>query len=206
MLWRTTTEGLSWREQINADLVQWSIRSETGRSDIRPFIACAKWTKLRPRLNHASLVLAGRGDFTRALGVSPASNCAGGYCAVAGLIRAFCRVLQPQSSGMMPLKALSPSIDFPVEPVMRSTLLRRFRAGTTRASPVARHVLQPSRLPDQAARQPPDLSTIIRVEPSSTDDSRLRGALPGADFHPESHVTQSASGTGRLSGQTIIPA
>jgi hypothetical protein len=24
----------------------------------------------------------------------------------------------------------------------------------------------------------PDLSTIIRVEPSSTDDSRLQGALP----------------------------
>jgi hypothetical protein len=38
--------------------------------------------------------------------------------------------------------------------------------------------LQPSQLPDQAARQLPDLSTIVRVEPSSTDDSRLRGALP----------------------------
>ena len=36
---------------------------------------------------------------------------------------------------------LSPSIDFPVEPVIRSTLLRRFRAGTRRASPVAWHVL-----------------------------------------------------------------
>ena len=41
--------------------------------------------------------------------------------------------------------------------------------------------LQPSQLPDQAARQLPDLSTIIRVEPSSTVDSRLRGALPIAD-------------------------
>src|SRR6478735_4863732 len=30
---------------------------------------------------------------------------------------------------------------FPVEPVIRSTLLRRFRAGTRRVSPVARHVL-----------------------------------------------------------------
>ena len=38
--------------------------------------------------------------------------------------------------------------------------------------------LRPGQLPDQAARQLPDLSTIIRVEPSSTDDSRLRGALP----------------------------
>ena len=38
--------------------------------------------------------------------------------------------------------------------------------------------LQPSQLPDQAARQLPDLSTIIRVESSSTGVSRLRGALP----------------------------
>jgi hypothetical protein len=38
--------------------------------------------------------------------------------------------------------------------------------------------LQPSQLPGQAARQLPDLSTIIRVEPSSTDDSRRQGALP----------------------------
>ena len=40
-----------------------------------------------------------------------------------------------------PSVTLSPSIDVPVEPVIRSTLLRRFRAGTRRASPVARHVL-----------------------------------------------------------------
>ncbi len=39
-----------------------------------------------------------------------------------------------------------------------------------------------SRLPDQAARQLPDLSTTIRVEPSSTGDPRLRGALPEADI------------------------
>ena len=42
--------------------------------------------------------------------------------------------------------------------------------------------LQPSQLPNQAARQLPDQSTTIRVEPSSTDDSRLRGALPLADI------------------------
>ena len=40
--------------------------------------------------------------------------------------------------------------------------------------------LRPSQLPDHAARQLPDLSTTIRVEPS-TDDSRLRGALPETD-------------------------
>ena len=38
--------------------------------------------------------------------------------------------------------------------------------------------LQPGQLPDRAARQLPDLSTIIRVRSSLTDGSRLRGALP----------------------------
>jgi len=42
--------------------------------------------------------------------------------------------------------------------------------------------LQPGRLPVQAARQLPDLSTTIRVEPSSTGDPRLRGALPFSDI------------------------
>src|ERR1700726_2625371 len=40
--------------------------------------------------------------------------------------------------------------------------------------------LQPLRLP-QAARQLPDQSTTLRVDSSSTDDSRLRGALPSPD-------------------------
>src|SRR6202043_3989180 len=42
--------------------------------------------------------------------------------------------------------------------------------------------LRSRQLPSETARQLPDLSTIIRVEPSSTDDSRLQGALPIADF------------------------
>src|SRR5215831_8355216 len=41
--------------------------------------------------------------------------------------------------------------------------------------------LRPGQLPSQVARQLLDLSTIIQVEPSSTDDSRLQGALPGPD-------------------------
>ena len=41
--------------------------------------------------------------------------------------------------------------------------------------------LQPMRLPAQAARQLPDQSTTLRVDSSSTDDSRLRGALPRPD-------------------------
>jgi len=42
--------------------------------------------------------------------------------------------------------------------------------------------LQSRQLPSETARQLPDLSTIIRVEPSSTSDSRLQGALPIADI------------------------
>src|SRR3954470_11503982 len=36
---------------------------------------------------------------------------------------------------------------------------------------------QPSQLPDQTARQLPEQSTTLRVEPSSTGDTRRRGAL-----------------------------
>ena len=36
--------------------------------------------------------------------------------------------------------------------------------------------LQPARLPDQAARQLPDQSTTLRMAPSSTGDTRPRGA------------------------------
>ena len=40
-----------------------------------------------------------------------------------------------------PSATLSPSVHFPVSPVIEPTLLRRFRAGARRASPVARPVL-----------------------------------------------------------------
>src|SRR5262245_36811744 len=54
-----------------------------------------------------------------------------------------------------PAATLSSSADFPVSPVIRPTLLRRFRAGTRRASPVAQHVLVtvPS-LPPRRGEQP----------------------------------------------------
>ena len=42
--------------------------------------------------------------------------------------------------------------------------------------------LQPCQLPSRAARQLPDQSTTLRVESSSTDDPRLRGALPNCDI------------------------
>jgi hypothetical protein len=43
--------------------------------------------------------------------------------------------------------------------------------------------LRPAQLPGQVARrQLPDQSTTLRVEPSSTSDSRLRGARPKSDI------------------------
>jgi len=47
--------------------------------------------------------------------------------------------------------------------------------------------LRSRQLPSETARQLPDLSTIIRVEPSSTDDSRLQGALPSDDISVTIH-------------------
>ena len=55
--------------------------------------------------------------------------------------------------------------------------------------------LQPSRLPSQAARQLPDLSTILRVESSSTGVSRLRGALPDSESRPEERAQRNAGTT-----------
>src|SRR3974377_348396 len=42
--------------------------------------------------------------------------------------------------------------------------------------------LQPARSPARADRQLPDQSTTLRVDSSSTDDPRLRGALPMSDI------------------------
>ena len=55
--------------------------------------------------------------------------------------------------------------------------------------------LRSRQLPSETARQLPDLSTIIRVEPSSTDDSRLQGALPITDIQPLGHMVDDAFGT-----------
>src|SRR3954469_23029286 len=50
----------------------------------------------------------------------------------------------------------------------------RWIAQPPKAAVVTR--LQPSQLPDQTARQLPEQSTTLRVEPSSTGDTRRRGA------------------------------
>src|SRR5216683_1356605 len=54
-------------------------------------------------------------------------------------------------------------------------LLSRLKQPLSRGS-------SPCQLPSRAARQLPDQSTTLRVESSSTDDPRLRGALPKGDM------------------------
>jgi hypothetical protein len=67
---------------------------------------------------------------------------------------------------------------------VRNTVMVLLSASRPQVTFVTR--LQPMRLPAQAARQLPDQSTTLRVDSSSTDDSRLRGALP----LPDSYVAQ----------------
>src|ERR1700730_366673 len=52
--------------------------------------------------------------------------------------------------------------------------------------------LQPMRLPAPAAPPLPDQSTTLRVDSSSTDDSRLRGALPQRDICSAANPPPSA--------------
>ena len=66
-----------------------------------------------------------------------------------------------------PAATVSSSIDFPGSPVIRPTLLRRFRGGTWTASPVARHVLVtvlplPPRRSDAPHRSDFDVSCSLR--------------------------------------------
>ena len=63
--------------------------------------------------------------------------------------------------------------------------------------------LQPCRLPDKAARQLPDLSTTVWVEPSSTGDSRLRGARPSSDISSLTGPIEFASANGETTNQLI---
>src|SRR5712672_3085692 len=81
-----------------------------------------------------------------------------------------------------PAATLSSSADFPVSPVIRPTLLRRFRAGTRRASPVAQHVLVTVlSLPPRQGEQPhrSDFGCSRRLRPhvagSALGDIHFRG-------------------------------
>src|SRR5271166_2506336 len=87
----------------------------------------------------------------------------------------------PASRGLPPMAGESASALSLSRPAQASLTLRP--AGSL-SRPQATFVtrLQPMRLPARAARQLPDQSTTLRVDSSSTDDSRLRGALPTRDF------------------------
>src|SRR5246500_4415187 len=81
-----------------------------------------------------------------------------------------------------PAVTLSSSADFPVSPVIRPTLLRLFRAGTRRASPVAWHVLVtvlslPPRRGEHPYRSVFGCSCGLRppVEGSALGDTHFRG-------------------------------
>ena len=60
--------------------------------------------------------------------------------------------------------------------------MERNRTGDPSQLEVVLTRLQPMRLPAQAARQLSDQSTTLRVDSSSTEDSRRRGALPIPDI------------------------
>src|SRR5208282_4860681 len=61
----------------------------------------------------------------------------------------------------------------------------RVAAGRIALPPMAAFVarLQPGQLPAQTARQLPDPSTLIRVEPSSTRETRRQGARGDSAFY-----------------------
>src|SRR6516164_6986692 len=65
--------------------------------------------------------------------------------------------------------------------------------------------LRSRQLPSETARQLPDLSTIIRVEPSSTDDSRLQGALPSSDEYSDARCYYLAVPDGRHARAAAAP-
>ncbi len=103
----------------------------------------------------------------------------------------MCRLL-PRSRGLPRYVGGSASAPLLSRPAQASLTLRpagllnpllchstRSRAEPWAASPKAAFVtrLRPSRLPDQTARQLPEQSTTLWVEPSSTGDPRHRGAL-----------------------------
>ncbi len=86
-----------------------------------------------------------------------------------------------------PAATVSSSADFPGSPVIRPTLLRRFRGGTWTASPVARHVLVtvlplPPRRSDAPYRSDFDVSCSLRPtgEGSAFGSNLLTGPPTGS--------------------------
>ena len=91
-----------------------------------------------------------------------------------------CRLL-PRSYSLPQMAGGSASALSLSRPAQASLALRPARSlSRPKATFVTR--LQPCRLPGRAARQLPDQSTTLWLDSSSTDDSRLRGALPSVDI------------------------
>src|SRR4029077_16436701 len=99
-----------------------------------------------------------------------------------------CRAQLPRRIGRVLLSISSPSVR--PSPFCRRVVIRlsTFEACSDFTRVTARRIAQPpkaafvtrlrsSRLPDQTARQLPEQSTIPWIDPSSTGDTRHRGAL-----------------------------
>ena len=115
-----------------------------------------------------------------------------------------CRAPYPGGSRRVPVSIASP-LTRP-SPFPRRVGIRIFTfeacSGFTRVTarwiaqpPKAAFVtrLQPSQLPDQTARQLPEQSTTLRVEPSSTGDTRRRGALGGSGLECAAALVAAAA-------------
>ena len=115
---------------------------------------------------------------------------------------ATCRAQYPGGSRWMPVSIASPLIR--PSPIPRRVGIRIFTfeacSGFTRVTarwiaqpPKAAFVtrLQPSQLPDETARQLPEQSTTLRVEPSSTGDSAV-----GAHWEASGYTVRGAALSG----------
>ena len=97
-----------------------------------------------------------------------------------------CRLL-PRSCSLPQMTGGSASALSLSRPAQASLTLRPAGSLTPKAAFVTR--LQPCQLPGRAARQLPDQSTTLRVVPSSTGASRLRGARPKRTSRPTQRQT-----------------
>ena len=110
----------------------------------------------------------------------------------------LCRLL-PRSHGLPRFPGGSASASSLSRPPQASRALRPAGLLNRPRRPLARAPAQ-SVAPDQTARQLPEQSTTLRVEPSSTGDTRRRGALgnTGSFVPPAFPWCSSLSGTDRL--------
>src|SRR4051794_26020419 len=149
----------------------------------------------------------------RLCGVGAASPGRDGSPPITRITLPTCRAPYPGGSRRVPVSIASP-LTRP-SPFPRRVGIRIFTfeasSGFTRVTarwiaqpPKAAFVtrLQPGQLPDQTARQLPEQSTTLRVEPSSTGDTRRRGALG----NPGSCHAHYPDGPGRVRASVASPS